>query len=224
MARDAAWEELGQQLVYLREAAGVTLTETARLLETSKGHLSSVEHGRDRPSPTIVEFYEEHFHGDGQASGLYIAAVTATRPRQRRPLADRPPYPIPGVASTFVSDVTVPDGMIMPPYFWFEKIWRIRNSGTVPWTGRWLARRGALAGHGIPHSKPRVQIPDTEPGQEVNISAWVMSQPLAGSSQANWKMVDDDGWRYFPDRYPLGLVLSIRVEDNAPVPDLRRSA
>jgi hypothetical protein len=167
-----------------------------------------------------VEFYDEEFHGDGQACGLFIAAVTATRPPQRRSLADRPPYPIPGDASSFVADVTVRDGTIMPPYFEFEKIWRIRNSGPVPWEGRLLARRGPLAGHGLPHSKRRVPIPDTEPGQEVDISVWVMSQPLAGSSQANWKMVDDDGWEYFPDRYPLGLVLSIKVRENAPPPDL----
>jgi hypothetical protein len=39
------------------------------------------------------------------------------------------------------------------------------------------------------------------------------AQPLAGASQAHWKMVDDDGWEYFPDRYSLGLVVSIVVRD-----------
>jgi transcriptional regulator with XRE-family HTH domain len=223
MARDAAFEALGQQLYYLREAAGMTLTDAARLLGISKGHLSSVEHGRDRPRTRIVEFYEEQFHGDGQARGLYVAAVTANRPPQRQALADRPPYPIPGDASTFVADVTVPDGTIMPPYFKFEKIWRIRNSGTVPWNGRWLARRGAPAGHGIPHSQHRVPIPETPCGEEVDIAVQVMSQPLAGASQAHWKMVDVNGWECFPDRYPDGLVLSIEVRENAPPPDLRRA-
>ena len=49
------------------------------------------------------------------------------------------------------------------------------------------------------------------------------AQPLAGSSEAHWKMADDDDWKYFPDRYPLGLVLSICVEENAPPPDLSPS-
>lgn len=39
----------------------------------------------------------------------------------------------------------------------------------------------------------------------------VRAQPLAGASQAHWKMVDQGGWMYFPDRYSLGLVLSITV-------------
>lgn len=155
MARDAAFEALGQQLFYLREAAGLTLTEAASRLGVHKSTLSNVEHGRDRPSTKIVEFYDDQLHGDGQARDLYVAAVTAPRPPQRRPLEDRPHYPIPGDAVVFVADVTVPDGTVMPPYFEFEKIWRVRNSGTVPWVGRWLARRGAPGGHGIPISPYR---------------------------------------------------------------------
>ena len=143
MARDAAWEAIGQQLYYLRVAAEMTLTEAASRLGVHKSTLSNVEHGRDHATARIVEFYEEQFHGDGQARGLYFATVIAPQPPQRRSLAHRPPYPIPDDASTFVADVTVPDGTIMPPFFEFEKIWRIRNSGTVPWVGRWLARRGA---------------------------------------------------------------------------------
>lgn len=224
MARDAALEALGQQLYYLRVAAGITLTEAASRLGVHKSTLSNVEHGRDRASARIVEFYEEQFHGDGQARGLYFAAVTTPRPLQRRQLEDRQLYPIQGDAATFVADVTVPDGTVMPPYLWFDKIWRIGNCGTVPWIGRWLARRGAPAGHGIPHSEWRVAIPNTEPGQEVDISVRVMSQPLAGASQAHWKMVDDNRCEYFPDRYALGLVLSIEVRDDAPPPDLRQLA
>jgi transcriptional regulator with XRE-family HTH domain len=223
MARDAALEALGQQLRYLRKAAGVTLTDAAKRLGASTSHLSNVEHGRDRPGSDIVAFYDEQFHGDNQAWGLYIAAVTADRPRQRRSLEDEPPYSIPGDAVAFVADISVPDGTVMPPYFEFEKIWRIRNSGTVPWVGRWLARRGAASGHGVPRSPSRVPIPDTQPGEEVDIRTPVRSQPLAGSSQGHWKMVDDRGRKYFPDRYPLGLVLSIVVEEDAPEPDVRPS-
>jgi hypothetical protein len=97
-----------------------------------------------------------------------------------------------------VADVTVPDGTVMPPYFQFEKIWLVRNSGTVPWVGRWLARRGAPGGHGIPLSRHRVPIPDTQPGHEVDIAVMVQSQPLAGASQIHWKMVDNDDWEHFP--------------------------
>jgi transcriptional regulator with XRE-family HTH domain len=224
MAWDKAFEALGQQLHYLREVAGVTLTEAARLLGTSKGYLSSVERGRDRPSARTVQFYEEEFGGDGQAWGLYVAALTADRPRQRRSPADRALYPVPGDASTFVADITIPDGTVMQPYHKFNKVWRVRNSGTVLWEGRWLARVGAPSGHGIPTSPKKVRIPDTQPGEEADLVVPMQSQALAGSSQASFKMVDEDGREYFPDCYPLGLVVSIVVDGNGRGPDLPRPA
>lgn len=202
----------------------MTQTEAARRLGISKGHLSSVEHGRAHATAGIVEFYEEQFHGEGQARGLYNAAKTAPRPPQRRPLAERPSYPISGDAATFVADITIPDDTVMPPYYKFEKVWRIRNSGTVPWVGRWLARRGAPWGHGIPKSPHRVRILDTQPGEEVDIKVLMEAQSQPGSSQSHFKMVDDRDWEYFPDRYPLGLILTIIVDENLPGPNLRRSA
>lgn len=209
--QDAAIQALGQQLRYLRKVAGVSMTATAAQIGVSKGHLSNIELGRDRPSGKIVGFYEEQFEGNGQAWGLYEALVTESRAPQRFPRSQQPNYPIPGDASTFVADITIPDGSLMAPYQQFEKVWRIRNSGTVLWKGRWLARRGAPTGHGIPTSPPKVPIPDTKPGEEVNITVPMRAQPLEGASQVHWKMVDAQGWEYFPGSYPLGLVVGIVV-------------
>lgn len=213
MAWEAALTALGQQLHYLRESADMTQAEVARHLGVNRSHIYNVENGRDRPSTKIVAFYEEQFHGNGQAWGLYNALVTADRPPRRKSLDDPSPYPIPGDASTFVDDVTVPCGTEMPPFYEFEKIWRIRNSGTVPWAGRWLRRVGTPTGHGIPTSPYRVLIPDTQPGEEVDIVVPMQAQPLPGNSQAQFKMVDDQDREYFPDRYPLGLVVTICVKE-----------
>lgn len=210
--QDAAIQALGQQLRYLRKVAGVTMTVTAQQLGVSKAHLSNIELGRDRPSAKIVGFYDEHYEGHGQAWGMYEALITQGLAPQRLPLDRKPDYPIPGDASTFVADITIPDGTLMKPYQLFEKTWRIRNSGTVLWKGRWLARRGAPTGHGVPTSPPRVRIPDTKPAREVDITVPMRAQPLAGASQVHWKMIDEQGWEYFPDRYNLGLVVSIVVD------------
>lgn len=212
MRSDGAQIALGQHLRYLRKAHGMNQAEAARRIGVSATHLNNVEKGRDPANNRIVAFYEEQFHGDGQAWGLYESMLTERRPPQRAPQGSRPKYPIPGDASTFIADITVPDGTVMAPYQQFDKTWRIRNSGTVPWIGRWLARRGSPTGHGVPTSPYRVRIPDTQPGEEVDITVPVQAQPLAGASQAHWKMVDDAGWEYFPDRYSMGLVLSIIVD------------
>lgn len=214
MRSDGALIALGQQLRYLRKVDGMSQAEAARRIGVSATHLNNVEKGRDRPNAAIVGFYEEQFQGDGQAWGLYNALLTENRTPQRQSPDKRPAYPIAGDASTFVADITIPDGTVMAPYHEFEKTWRIRNSGTVPWVGRWLARRGSPTGHGVPTSPRRVRIPDTAPGEEVDITVPVRSQPLAGASQAHFKMVDDAGTEYFPDRYSLGLVLSIVVRSD----------
>ncbi|WP_237075745.1 NBR1-Ig-like domain-containing protein [Mycobacteroides abscessus] len=212
MARqDSAVRELGQLLRYLREACGVTLTQTAQQLGVSKAHLSNIERGRDRPSAKIIGFYDQRYGGYGQAWGLYEALITEGLAPQRLPLDRQPDYPIPGDALTFVANVTIPDGTVMVPNQMFEKTWRIRNSGTVPWKGRWLARDGTLTGHRSPLSPPKILIANTSPGQEIDITVPMRAQQPAGGSQTHWKMVDNHGWEYLPDLHHAALVVSIVV-------------
>src|SRR5262245_61926070 len=64
VGRRGAQVILGGQMRFLRQAAGATLAEVADYLGTSRGHLSNVERGRDRPSWDIVAYYEERFHAD----------------------------------------------------------------------------------------------------------------------------------------------------------------
>lgn len=206
---------------YLRQAAEATLAQVADHLGTSRGHLSNVERGRDRPSWDIVAYYEERFHADGALWSMYVELLTSPQRRQRADLSDRPDYPLPGDASEFVADVTIPDGTVMPPGFAFTKVWRIKNAGTVPWTSRFLARDGAPAGYGLPKSPRRTPIPDTLPGHEVDIAVPLTAHPAVGTSQTRWKMVDQHGWEFFPDRYPMGLILTIVVREGAPEPDVR---
>jgi hypothetical protein len=131
--------------------------------------LSSVEAGRDSASWDVIALYEDRFDADGQLWTAYVEAQTSPRPPQRA-VGDAPSYPIPGDESTFIADITVPDGTVMPPKFIFEKVWRIKNTGSVPWVGRRLARDGAAGGYGVPHSPAYVPIPDTMPGEEVDIA------------------------------------------------------
>jgi len=221
VSHDSALMTLGGLMRELRQATGLSLTSCARAAGTSKSHLSHVETGRDRPSWELVSFYEKHFSADGQLWAVYIEAVAGPRPQQRSARAQPGRYPLPGDASAFVADIT-PDGVIMPPGFRFEKIWRIRNSGTVPWTGRWLRRLGPPAGLGIPSSPLQVQIAATMPGQLVDIAVPMRAHNLAGTAEVHWKMVDDDGYEFFPDRYYRGIFTTVIVRDGVPDPEIRR--
>lgn len=222
MAGSQADAFLGLLMRQLRVASGATLTDAADALAVTKGHLSNVERGRDPASRAIVAYYEETYHGDGHvwAAWTDVKAGTRTGPRS----APAPHYPLPGDESTFVADVTVPDGLPMPPGFEFDKIWRIRNTGTVPWIGRWLLRTGAPAAHGLMRSERRVRIADTMPGQEVEIAVHVRAQPQPGTSYGRWKMADDEDNEYFPTMYPEGLLTTILVVEGAPAPRITRLA
>lgn len=111
----------------------------------------------------------------------------------------------------FVGDVSIPDGTPVRPGEQFEKSWELRNAGTVPWVGRYLSRVGAGEGYNLAGTPPRVPIQDTQPGQNVIISVPVRAPRSAATCIVHWKMTDESGRLYFPDRYWLGVYLLIVV-------------
>lgn len=222
MSRESALETLGEAMRHVRSASGMSLTAASRAAAVSKGHLSNVELGRDCPSWELVAFYEDHFGGDGQLWSTYVEVVAGPRRRQRQEQPQVPHYPLPGDESAFVADITVPDGTVMPPGFRFEKIWRLRNVGCVPWVGRWLRRLGAPGGLGIPSSPIQVRVKDTLPGQTVDIAVPLKAHILPGTAQIHWKMVDAEGHEFFPTQYYQGIFTTIVVCEGAPAPKLQR--
>jgi transcriptional regulator with XRE-family HTH domain len=218
---ESAVETLGASMRELRIAGGMSLTGAAQAAGTSTSNLSHVERGRDRPNWQLVAFYEERFNADGQLWSVFVEVVAGPRPPQRSSRAVSTGYPLPGDSSTFVDDIT-PDAVIMPPGFHFEKVWRLRNSGTVPWVDRWLRRIGSPAGLGIPSSPLRVPIAATLPGETVDITVPMRAHNQAGTAEVHWKMVDNDGHEFFPDRYPEGIFTTVIVRDGAPNPKIRR--
>ncbi|SCL73557.1 NBR1-Ig-like domain-containing protein [Micromonospora peucetia] len=216
MGSKSNWAVIGEIMRSLRSGAGMSLTDASQMMGVSKGHLSHVECGRDRPGVGLIERYEEMFSADGLLWSAYIAART-NRQALPQPAVDGR-YPVPGDAVHFIRDVTVPDGTVLPPDFSFRKVWRVGNVGSVLWQGRWLARVGSPFGHGIPWSPSRVRIDDTSQGGVVDIEVPMRTQCMGGTAQVRWKIVDEEGWDFFPDPGRLGLLLTIIVDEDAPSP------
>lgn len=208
---------LGAALRQLRKLNGLTQAELAAAVDCSHPTVSQMERGRHTPSEDLVRAWDERLGGAGVLVSLYEELLEERRHARRRRAvtgrADTPkePRPIPGDASEFIADVTIPDGTLMAPGERFIKTWRIHNVGTVSWRGRHLARLGPAGAEGQVSTPPQVPIPDTEPGEVVDVSVPCRAHVLAGSSQAHFKMADEDGRFYFPDRYSAGLVLAITV-------------
>jgi len=117
-----------------------------------------------------------------------------------RPLGDR---------SQFIRDVTVPDGSILAPRERFEKVWEIRNVGSVLWRSRSLRRIGASSGPGRLASDPLIPVPHTGPGQTCLLRAWLTAPTQPGSYFAAWKMVDGIGCECFPRQDALFVSVDV---------------
>ncbi|BFU41799.1 NBR1-Ig-like domain-containing protein [Krasilnikovia sp. MM14-A1004] len=118
---------------------------------------------------------------------------------------------IPGDASRFVADVTVPDGSHYKVNQEFTKVWSIANTGTVGWHGRYLVpkdppRNGDGSECRYP---PRVPIGDTLPGEQVHISVRVVAARKPGVCWVGWKMVDAQGRMFFPSRRPVFFLVNV---------------
>ncbi|WP_211303914.1 NBR1-Ig-like domain-containing protein [Pseudosporangium ferrugineum] len=107
--------------------------------------------------------------------------------------------------SRFEGDITYPDGTLVPPDSSFTKIWRLRNTGTVAWANRFLARVNET-----PCQAPQaVPVPQTLPGETVDIEVPVRTPGGPGRCKIYWKMADEQGRTLFPMKRPI--FLDVRV-------------
>jgi transcriptional regulator with XRE-family HTH domain len=204
-----AWSMQKQRLVHR-----VTGKAIAQGFGCSPSHISRVELGQSRPSRALVQYYEERFACEGLLLSILEVVDHAAEEDRRRIGGHRPIIPsraIPGDASKFISD-TIPNGTQLKAGEIFQKTWTIRNSGSVPWTGRQLERQGPLTGPGLITSERYYNVPDSQPGDEVGIDARLKAPTYECSSIAYFKMIDADGALCFPDAYQLGLEVLVRVD------------
>lgn len=182
------------------------------------------DYGADRePSQgrELVRLYDELFNaGQPHLMQIWEQIRIADPPRSQPSRRPRGQYPLAGDDVEWLADLTVPDGVEVPPNHGFMKSWRLYNSGCVPWVGRQLVRVGPATGFGLVRSAPAIPIADTQPGETVDIAVRVKAPVIETSHcEPRWKMADKDGNYFFPDKsYGIGMI--IRVVAGAPVPDM----
>jgi transcriptional regulator with XRE-family HTH domain len=203
----------------LRETTTWSVRKTAKEFGCDASHISRVERGGTPPSRELVQFYEDLFEGDGVLLSLLEVVEHAAEQNRRRRAHGRDPRlvrAIEGDASSFVDDTT-PHGTLMSPGHLFNKTWRVRNSGTVPWRGRRLERQGPLNGPGLIRSFRYIDVPDTDPGEVAEIHAALQAPGYDCTSIAYFKMVDHEDALCFPDNYQLGLDVLVMVRGQHPI-------
>ncbi len=94
------------------------------------------------------------------------------------------------LASTFIADVTIPDGTVIAPGGSFVKTWAIQNSGTCTWGGGYNVV--LVAGETFGASSPQ-PIPPANPGDTINVSVNMIAPNSPGSHSSVWQLQASNG-------------------------------
>ena len=98
-------------------------------------------------------------------------------------------------AATFISDVTVPDGTQLLPNSSFNKMWRIKNSGTCTWDYRYKFVHAG--GYTLGAFATEFPLPVTAaPGQTIDLSVNLIAPSEAGVYEGDWKLQNAQGQRF----------------------------
>jgi hypothetical protein len=202
------WDELGASMRRARRGAQLSLRQTQVKSGYSKGMLSLAENGKARPGLQLVQWYDEHFAADGLLLSIYAEARTAAVPDPLRRVG-RTERPVPGDAMACVA-VSPPSGGVVASGAQLLVCWTLRNDGAVGWTGRKLCRIGAVDGARVLISQRAVAVPDTAPGNDVDVTCVVGAPARTGTVAGFWEMVDDRGAATFPGARPFSFVVVAR--------------
>jgi Ig-like domain-containing protein/helix-turn-helix protein len=144
--------------------------------------------------------------GTGQpTAGRYSAAdcpVHATNPPPAPPAHS-------GDASVFIDDITLPDCSHLRRGQTASKVWRLKNVGTVPWTGYSLHRLDLPQRRDQCQTITDVPIPDTAPGHAVDIRTTVTAPATPAFCVVRFKMLDAAGEVAFPGSRPVNFQLFV---------------
>lgn len=90
----------------------------------------------------------------------------------------------------FVTDVTVPDDVEIPPGTAFTKTWRVRNTGASTWGPGYSLN---FAGGASLAAAPSFPLPAAAPGTEVDVSVPMVAPMTAGVYYADYRLKDAEG-------------------------------
>lgn len=106
------------------------------------------------------------------------------------------PSPVPTPAgctdqATFVTDVTIPDGTWILPGVSFDKVWRLRNTGTCTWTSSYSL--AFVSGQSLGGSSPVALPALVAPGQTVDLGLRLTAPLPSGTYRGNWMLRNPTG-------------------------------
>jgi hypothetical protein len=144
-------------------------------------------------------------HGLNPPGSLSKAALS---PADCPVISTNPPSASPahkGDVAVFVGDITLPDCTRVSAGKTITKVWRLKNSGTVPWKGYTLHRLDSPQRADQCQTIVDVPIDDTRPGEIVDIRTDIATPRKLGLCYVRFKMVDASGTVAFPGNRPVNF-------------------
>jgi hypothetical protein len=92
--------------------------------------------------------------------------------------------------AAYVSDVTIPDGTIIPAGQYFTKTWKVSNIGSCAWTATYklvFVSGDSLGGKATAIGKV------VNPGESVDVSVELTSTSATGTITGTWRLSNDKG-------------------------------
>ena len=109
--------------------------------------------------------------------------------------------------SQFIADVTIPDGTILQPGEQFDKVWRVKNSGTCPWTSGY--RFVFVEGESFNGSTSVSLSGEVPPGAEFEFQLTLTAPTTPGQHIGAWELYDPQG-------VPFGSRYWVTIEVEVP--------
>ncbi|XVQ15928.1 NBR1-Ig-like domain-containing protein [Spirillospora sp. CA-255316] len=116
-----------------------------------------------------------------------------------------------GDAAKFIADITLPDCTRVGAGTTVTKVWRLKNSGTVPWEGYSLRRLDLPQRADQCQTISDVPIDDTRPGEMVDIRADITTPKKPGLCYVRFKVVDASGRVAFPGSRPVNFQIIVET-------------
>ncbi len=133
-----------------------------------------------------------------QPQVITVVATPTTKPLVPTviilPQATATPKPVPCYRASFVTDVTVPDGTKYAPGTAFNKVWRLKNTGTCEWDTRFDIAYESGDLMGAPKFGDLTAV--IKPGQMVDFSVPMVAPSTAGKYVGKWMLVTPNGVRF----------------------------
>ncbi len=114
--------------------------------------------------------------------------ATAASPSNTQPAP--PPLASCTSNSAYVTDVTIPDGTVLPPGTAFTKTWRVQNNGTCAWNTSYAL---ILVGGAPLASQNAFPVPELTPGAIADISIPMVAPLVTGAYSSIWRVRDSLG-------------------------------